>query len=297
MSGRRRAGAGAAPALAALVGVVAALAPARSSAQGVGDLPMRAADRGYVALYGVFSASPQDREIATVHVAPQIAAGVRLNGWLTATADVTSAWTTFQVEGEARRSSFRFGNPFVAVQAALLDEEKRGIHAGLGLAPPLTTFPGTIPVNTEVEYNYAVATAARGFGDPWLWAPNAIPIALLLRARAELEAPVVLGASLEPAALISVSSNPSRLALSAAAHAGVRLGWLTPGLRVQVLAQSAPLAGRDFAQWAAVLYANAELEAVFVRSQLAVNLDAPFGLAGQRGATVWGVAVGGGVRL
>ncbi|AUX41591.1 uncharacterized protein SOCE26_030120 [Sorangium cellulosum] len=296
MSGRRRAGGGAAAAV-AVAGVAAALAPARSWAQGVGDLPMRAADRGYVAVYGVFSASPQDREVSTFHVAPQIAAGVRLNGWLTATADVTAAWTTFQVEGEARRSSFRFGNPFVTVQAALLEEEKRGIHAGLGLAPPLTTFPGTIPVNTEVEYNYAVAAAARGFGDPWLWAPNVIPIALLLRGRAELEAPVVLGASLDPAVLLSVSSNPSRLSLSAAAYAGARLGWLTPGLRVQMMAQSAPLAGRDFAQWAAVVYANAELDAVFVRSQLAVNLDAPFGLAGQRGATVWGATVGGGARL
>ncbi|WP_437320075.1 hypothetical protein [Sorangium sp. So ce385] len=288
-------GRGRALAIAAVAAGALAAAPAR--AQGVGDMPMRPEDRGYVALYGVFSASPQDGEQATAHVAPQVAAGARLNGWLSATVDVTAAWTTFQVEGEARRSSFRFGNPFVTLQAALVEGRGRSIHAGIGAAPPLTTFPGTIPANTEVEYNYAVATAARGFADPWVWAPNAIPVALLLRSRAELLARVVLGAELDPAVLVSVNSNPSRLALVAAAHAGLRLGPVTPGLRVQMLAQSAPLAGRNFSQWSAALYAHAEVEAAFVRAQGMVNVDAPFGLAGQRGATVWGASLGGGIRL
>ncbi|WP_437290481.1 hypothetical protein [Sorangium sp. So ce406] len=260
-------------------------------------MPMRPADRGYVALYSTFTASPQNSELATVHVAPQVGAGVRLNRWLTATTDVTSAWTTFQVEGEARRSSFRFGNPFVTVQATLLEEGKRSIHAGLGVAPLVTTFPGTIPENTEAEYNYAVAAAARGFADYWIWAPNVIPIALLLRSRTELSRSVFVGAELNPAMLVSVNSNPSRLALVAAAHAAVRVGPLTPGLRVQMLAQSETIAGRDFSQWSAIFFVNAEFDAVFVRSQVAVNLDAPFGLAGQRGATVWGALLGGGVRL
>ncbi|WP_437579952.1 hypothetical protein [Sorangium sp. So ce887] len=284
-------------ALTVVATVGGALAAAPSWAQGTGELPERLEDRGHVALYGIFTASPQDRELATIHVAPQVSAGVRLNGWLSATTDVTSAWTTFQVEGEARRSSFRFGNPFVTVQAALVEERQRSFRAGIGVAPPLTTFPGTIPENTETEYNYAVATAARGFADYWLWAPNAIPIALLLRCRMDLSAPVVVGAELDPAVLISVNSNPSRLAMVAAAYAGFRMGPLTPGLRVQMFAQTAPLAGRDFSQWAAILYANAEFEAMFVRSQVAVNLDAPSGLAGQRGATVWGASLGGGVRL
>lgn len=291
MSGRARALAFAA------VATGGALAPTPTWAQGTGDMPMRPADRGYVAVYGIFSASPQHRELATIHVAPQVAAGIRLTRWLSATTDVTSAWTTFQVEGEARRSSFRFGNPFVSVQAALLEERKRSIYAGLGVAPPVTTFPGTIPENTDVEYNYAVATAARGFADCWMWAPNAIPIALLLRSRTELWKPVVAGAELDPAVLVSVNSNPSRLAVAAAAYAGVRMGPLTPGLRLQLFTQSAPLAGRDFSQWAASLYANADFESAFVRSQVAINLDAPFGLAGQRGATVWGASLGGGVRL
>ncbi|XYI01440.1 hypothetical protein ACMHYB_17490 [Sorangium sp. So ce1128] len=130
-----------------------------------------------------------------------------------------------------------------------------------------------------------------------MWAPNAIPIVLLLRSRTELWKPVVVGAELDPAVLVSVNSNPSRLAVMAAAHAGVRMGPLTPGLRLQLFAQSAPLAGRDFSQWVAILYANADFASAFVRSQVTVNLDAPFGLGGQRGATVWGASLGGGVRL
>lgn len=283
--------------LALTVTVVASAGAAPSWAQTTGDILVRPGGRGHIALYGIFTASPQDRALNTIHVAAQVAAGVRLNSWLLATTDVTSAWTTFRIESEARRSAFRFGNPFVTVQAALLEEQNRSIYAGVGVAPPVTTFPGTIPENTEVEYNYAVATAARGFADYWMWAPNAIPIALLLRSRAELSMPVIVGAELDPAVLVSVNANPSRLAVVAAAHAGLRMGPLTPGVRVQMLAQSAPLAGRDFSQWAATLYANVELEPVFVRSQVAVNLDAPSGVAGQRGATTWGVSLGGGVHL
>ena len=280
-----------------VVASAGALAAAPCWAQTTGDVPSRPGSRGYVALYGIFTTSPQGRELATIHVAPHVAAGVRLNSWLRATTDVTSAWTTFRIEGEARRSSFRFGNPFVTVQAALIEERNRSIYAGVGVAPPVTTFPGTIPENTEAEYNYAVATAARGFADYWMWAPNAIPIALLLRSRAELSMPVIVGAELDPAVLVSVNSNPSRLAVVAAAHAGLRIGPLTPGLRVQMFAQSAPLARRDFSQWAAILYANLEFQSVFVRSQVVVNLDAPSGLTGQRGATRWGTSLGGGVHL
>ncbi len=90
--------------------------------------------------------------------------------------------------------------------------------------------------------------------------------------------------------LVSVNANPSRLAVVAAAHAGLRMGPLTPGVRVQMLAQSALPAGRDFSQWAATLYANLEFEPVFVRSQVAVNLDAPSGDRAARGNNVGDIA-------
>jgi hypothetical protein len=284
-------------AVAAALAASGALVAASSGAQGAGDVPLRPADRAYVAGHGIFSASPHDSEVSTAHVAPQLSAGVRLRSWLTATVDVTAASTTFRVAGEERRSSFRLGNPLLTFQAALLERPEQRLRVGLGVAPPLATFPGTIPANTRAEYNYAVATAARGFGDHWLWAPNAIPIVLLLHSRAELPAPLFVGAELEPAVLVSVNANPSRVAVIAAAHAGYRLGAVTPGARLQLFAQSTPLAARNFTQWAAAVYLDTELGAAFLRSQILANLDAPFGVAGQRGATVWGGALGGGVRF
>jgi len=151
-------------------------------------------DRAFIAGHGVLSASPNapnDAEVSTFHAAPQLSAGLRVGGFLYATADVPAAWTSFRVAGEERRSSFRMGNPFVALHAALVERPKQHLRAGLGLSAPLATFPGTVPANTAAEYGYLVATSARGFAEHWLWAPNAFPLVLLFHGRAELSMPLV----------------------------------------------------------------------------------------------------------
>ncbi len=91
--------------LALTVTVVASAGAAPSWAQTTGDISGATWRGGHVALYGIFTASPQDRALATIHVAAQVAAGVRLNSWLLATTDVTSAWTTFR--SRARRGARR----------------------------------------------------------------------------------------------------------------------------------------------------------------------------------------------
>lgn len=278
-------------------GSLASLSPAPARAQGVIGSPLRPGDRAYIASYNVLSASPDDDQVSTTHVAPQLSAGIRVGGPFRLTADVATSYTSYRVEGQERRSSFRLGNPFVSLQAALIERPKQELRVGLGVAAPLATFPGTIPANTDAEYNYGVATSARGFGEHWLWAPNAIPVALLVHMRGELSVPVVLGAELAPMLLASVSSVPTRAALATSVFAGYRIGPLLPGLRLQHFARTEPLSARDPSQWAAAAFVDAELGSVFVRSQLNVNLDPPFGVAGQRGATVWGGALGAGVRL
>lgn len=283
--------------LALALAAVGALAPSPTFAQGVVGVPLRPGDRAFLAAHGVLSASPNDAEVSTLHAAPQLSAGLRVGGSLYMTADVPAAWTSFRVTGEERRSSFRMGNPFLALHAALVERPEQHLRAGLGLGAPLATFPGTIPANTAAEYGYLVATSARGFAEHWLWAPNAIPLVLLVHGRAELSIPLVFGAEIAPALLVSVNSNPSRVALAAAAYAGYRLGPLTPGVKLQSFVISEPLAAGDFSQWAAAVYLDADLGAAFVRSLVLMNLDAPFGIAGQRGATVWGGSLAGGLRL
>ena len=284
-------------ALAAALVAAGTLAAAPGSAQGVLGSPLRAEDRAYFASYNVISASPDDAELSAFHAAPQLSAGLRLSRVFHLSADVPGAMTSYRVVGEPRRASFRLGNPLVSAHAALIDRPRQALRVGLGVGAPLATFPGTIPANTQAEYGYLVATSARGFGEHWLWAPNAVPLVALLHGRVELSVPVVLGAEIAPAMLFSVSSNPSRFMVATAAYAGYRLGPVTPGLRLQLFAMSEPLSSRDQGQWAAAGFVDAELGAVFLRSQVLVNLDAPFGIAGQRGATVWGGALGGGVRL
>jgi hypothetical protein len=278
---------------AALLGAVARPA----SAQGVASCPLRPADRGCVEISSVFSASPAGDEVSALHFSPQLAAGVRFARRFSATLDVTAASTSVAVYGEDRRRTNRIGNPILGLHYAPLETATAFVRAGVVFGPPLVTVPGTIPTNVVAQYGDGVSVAARGFAGSWLWARNAVPVALVLRAEARFRSGIVVGAGIEPGVLVSVNSAPSRVALFADASVAYRIGPFSPGLRAQVFASSYHLAAGDFAQVSLAPFARLDLGRAFLRAEVDVNLDGPQGLAGSTGATVWGASVGGGVRF
>jgi hypothetical protein len=278
--------------------VATALAFARAAAaDGVAACPMRPGDRLCVAIADTFSASPAGDEVSTLHFAPQLAAGVRLARSFTATLDLAAATTSFEVYDEPRRHTRRIGNPILGIHFAPWENERSSLRVGLAFGPPLVTVPGTIPSNVAAEYGDEVSLEARGFSGYWLWARNAIPIALLLRSEAQLASHLSLDAGLEPGLLVSVNSSPSHAALAAHAAVAYRIGPLAPGLRLQALVRSTPLAEGDFAQLALAPFTRLDVGHGFLRAELDLNLDGPYGLAGRAGATVWGATLEAGARF
>jgi hypothetical protein len=158
----------------------------------------------------------------------------------------------------------------------------------------LVTVPGTIPANVAALYGDTVAVEARGFDGYPLWARNAVPLLGFLSAKAVLRH-LAVEASVQPAILVSVNSTSSRTAMLSSISAGYVHDCVTAGLRAQLYVASEPLARNDFSQFAVVPYARLDRDTFFFRLEWALNLDGPYGIAGSRGATVWGAAATAGV--
>ena len=280
-----------------LVAAIGLTTGGEAFAESVGASPLRPGDRGFLAFSSVFTASPSGDEVATVQVAPQLSAGVRFGRSWIVTLDLAAAFTTYRVYGEERRDVFRMGNPLVAVHYALRDDARGSLRVGLGVGPPLVTVPGTLPTNVAAAYADTVAAEARGFQGYWLWARNAAPLFLLASGSVNVGSRVVLGGEIQPGLLVSVNSAPSRAALVGNASFGYRLGRFQPGIRGQLFWSSVPIAAHDFAQLSLAPFVRLDLDRSFFRAELVVNLDGPYGLAGSRGATVWGASAGGGLRF
>jgi hypothetical protein len=288
VSGRR--------AIAAGVMLAIGLGARGAGAQSVASLPLGTNDRAALELSSVGSASPHDREVEATHFAPQVSGALRLGPRFVLTLDAALGYTSFRVQGEPRREVLRFANPFVGAHFAALEAERVSLRVGLGVGAPLVTLPGGIPANRDADFGDRSAAAARGMRGYWLWADNVVPVALLARAEANLGGRLWSEAEVQPAYLVSVNRRSSSAALLAGARAGYRLGPLTPGLGLHLLARSVPLAGHDFAQASASAFARYEQGSGWLRFELNANLDGPYGL-GARAATTWGATLGGGARF
>lgn len=282
-------------ALAACVTLAVSLGARGAGAQSVASLPLGAADRAALELSSVGSASPHDREVEATHFAPQVSGALRLATRFALTLDAALGYTSFRVQGEPRREVLRFANPFVGVHVMAFEAERVSLRVGLGTGAPLVTLPGGIMANRDAEFGDRSAAAARGMRGYWLWADNVVPVALLARAEANV-GHLWSEAEAQPAYLVSVNRRASSVALLAGARAGYRLGPLTPGLGLHLLARSVPLAGHDFAQASASAFARYEQGSGWLRFEVNINLDGPYGL-GARAATTWGAALGGGARF
>lgn len=268
--------------------------PSLAHAQGVARGASGPIDRGWVEVGGVTTVEPTSPDVVTAHVAPSLAAGVRIAGPVALTLDATFGVTSYRVAGRERVTVGRWGNPFVAVHLLTSEGASPASPAwsgrvGLGAAPPLVTVPGTIHENAAADVADRVALAARGFEAPWLWADNAIPVVVLAAGTWRLGERVELAVDVQPAVVASVNRRPGRLAIDAAAALRYRVETLVPELRLHGYAQSEPIEDGDLAQTSATVAITHEGDGWWVRSGATVNLDGPSGL-GDRNATGMGLS-------
>ena len=168
------------------------------------------------------------------------------------------------------------------------------LKMGARLGAPLAIFWGNgVTDKRASEFNHSAAAAARGERLPWLWQLNAAPVGLDLQLTLAPTDGLSVTARLEPTALISVNSRPSRLALHAEVEAAAALGALTLRLGWGYLVSTSALENTDRDQHS--VWGGGDLavgHAHHVTVDVNVNLDGPYGVASGEAKPTWGLVLG-----
>lgn len=174
-----------------------------------------------------------------------------------------------------------------------LGPSTRELGVGLRLGVPLALFWGeSIPDKRAAEHNHIAASAARAGRDPWLWQMNVIPVGLDLSLDLALAPWLRLRLELEPGALISLNSRPSRLAMRGEVELSASWRALSSHLGWGVFASASPLENGDHDQHSAWLGLALDLgDGHEVGLDVNLNLDGPLGVAANAPKPTWGLVL------
>lgn len=190
-------------------------------------------------------------------------------------------------------STLLLANPYFALFYA--DRRLRSVaRIGFGI---------TLPVLDPDELIDGVATVmavgTRGFMDMWLYLPERLSLVVPGQLQARVSS-FVVGVDAALAAMIPTGDNDNaetELAVQAGALFGIALGDATLGLRLQVGSIPTADAG-DNAQASLMPFVQADLDGgAFIHGGVLVNLDDPYGVAGDNSVGLWALRVGGGGRF
>jgi hypothetical protein len=152
-------------------------------------------------------------------------------------------------------------------------------------------YPGGIDDNRLAELAYTMAVSAQGFRDPYVWQMNVVPLVLGARAAFRPLDWLTLAGELSPAYLVSVNQRPSRAAVLAAVDASAAVGQLLGHAGVNYFANSLPLENRELDQVALRFGAGAVLSGQRLLLDMAVGLDAPYGVLQTAPHPFWGICL------
>ena len=189
-------------------------------------------------------------------------------------------------------NSFDIGN--IIVRGGLInaiDYDNIKTDAALHIGVPFATFPGNIPSNRLTEFNYNNANNAFGWGDPFIWLMNVVPITIEANTKVELNRNLNLLLKVEPGYLISVNSRPSGTAIATKietkysfGHLNIRLGWnsylTSTSIENNNYDQNSISIGTDFN-----LFENE------IKADFNLNIDYPNGLVEKTSKSFWGVVL------
>lgn len=281
--------------IAVAIAVTSTLGAARARAGGVADVPLRPEDRAGVSLSTTATASPQSTAVKTLAFIPALSGAFRTSERWTLTADLAMSMTSYRFANQERSGITRLANPMVGIQLGMLESDRLRLRLGATAGAPLVTVPGGITANAAAEHADRAATAATGQRIYWLWARNAVPLVAFARLQYVVEE-LVVRIDLEPGLLVSVNRDPSSVALLGAFEAAMRLGSLSPGLRLTSLFTSRPRDTNDFSQSTAAAFLRWDEARFFGGAEVVTGIDGPQGLA-RTDQTSWGATLSGGARF
>lgn len=191
-------------------------------------------------------------------------------------------------------SALLLGNPYLALFYA--DRSLRSVaRVGFGVALPVLD-----PDDATGRLAPLMAAATRGYMDTWLYLPERLSFVVpaQLQARVSL---FVLGVDAAVAALIPTGDSDQQeteLGVQAGALFGIGAGDTTLGVRLQVGALPTIDGNGDHAQASLMPFVQADLDGgAFLHGGVLINLDDPYGVAGDNTAGVWALRAGGGSRF
>jgi hypothetical protein len=267
-----------------------------SLASGIADVPLRRGDLAGARFSATGTASPQSTAVKTLAFVPTLSGAWRLNDRWMLSADLAASLTSYRFAGSHERSGVaRVANPMLGVELRAFESERLRLRLGGAAGAPLLTVPGGITRNAAAEHADRAATAATGQRVYWLWARNVVPAVLLGRLEYAIEE-LLVRVDLEPGLLVSVNRDPTSIALLGAFETAIRLGPLSPGLRLTSLVTSRERDTHDFSQTTAAAFLCWDGDAIFADVEAVTGVDGPQGLS-RDDQTSWGVTLGAGARF
>jgi len=281
--------------LASLLAAAALFGASPARGAGIADVPLRAEDRAGATFSTAATASPQTRAVETLALIPGIAAAYRVGERWTLSVDVALSMTSYRFANQPRGGVTRISNPMLGVQVTALETERLRLRLGGAAGAPLVTVPGGITANAAAEHADRAATAATGQRLYWLWARNAVPLVAFARLDYSIEE-LTVRVDLEPGALVSVNRDASSVALLGAFEAAMRIGSVSPGVRLTSLFTSRPRDTNDFSQSTVAAFLRWSGDHAFGGAEAVTGIDEPQGLT-RRDQTSWGVSLNAGARF
>jgi hypothetical protein len=165
---------------------------------------------------------------------------------------------------------------------------------GLGVALPVLD-----PDDAIGRVAPLMAIATRGYMDSWLYAPKRLSLVVpgQLQTRVSL---FVIGVDAAVAALIPTGDSDQQeteLGVQAGALFGITAGDATIGMRLQV-GGIPTIDNGDHTQASLMPFVQADLDGGgFIHGGVLINLDDPYGVAGDNDVGLWTARLGGGARF
>ena len=155
----------------------------------------------------------------------------------------------------------------------------------------MATYPGNIPDNRLVEFNYNNANCAYGWTDPHLWSMNIIPIVIDAQIAGVLTTDFKYDVNLSPSYLVSVNSRPSRVAFSATAEGDYSFSGIHLRAGAALFVSGLSIENNDYDQHSLWIGSNIRFLDTETRIDLHLNLDQPNGILSQGPKPTWGFVI------
>lgn len=194
------------------------------------------------------------------------------------------------------RHAFRSGSAVATLQLGTESKQfelRSGIKVGLA---PLTLQSGSLEDKVMTVYTYRSAGSAMGWQQPFLWLMNNYP-ALGAASIKTKNLPVVVEAEVAAGYLFSLNQQPGRFAFHM--RLSISYDWyrLKPFLGLNQLRLSRSLENNDTNQTTAFVGMRYSLGSVSVSVTGNINIDLPYGIAGEGTRHFWGLAFGAAYQL